>query len=116
MRWCVFYVDGSTFDSSQGQPEDAPGGGVLAVAQESRQVGAEVHQRSDFYLFDECFEGWMGVDYFGFAQYLMQPGTKIVKLGEAMSTERYRELLAKIRANPNLPSKSARYPWEPANA
>lgn len=112
MRWRVFYVDGASFSNAEGAPEDAPGGGVLAVAQEDSVVGSAVHQGNDFYVFAEEYGGWYGLDHFGFAQYLIRPGLKVVKLGEAMTTDRYKSLLAEIRADPDLPAKSARYAWE----
>lgn len=111
MRWKVFYIDGSTFGNHDGEPEDAPGGGVLAVVQEDNLVGVLVHQGSDFYVFDEQYGGWYGLDYFGLAQYLMRPGKKI-KLGESMDTAKYKELLKQIRDDSELPAKSARYSWE----
>ncbi len=112
MKWCVYYIDGNTFDNTQGDPCDVPGGGVLAVVQEDDSVGVLVHQQNDFYCFDEQFGGWAGMDVFGLTQYLMKPGLKIIKLGEAMSTERYKKMLQCVRDNPDLPDKSARYPWE----
>ncbi len=112
MRWRVFYINGESFSNEDGNPEDAPGSSVLAVVQEDEQVGSLVHQGSDFYVFDEHYGGWYGLDDWGAAQYFQRPGLKVVKLGEAMSTERYKQLLEEIRRDPNLPDKSARYPWE----
>lgn len=112
MRWKVFYIDGSSFSNVEGPPEDAPGGGVLAIAQEDSAVGCEIHHGNDFYAWDQQYDGWYGLDYFGLTQYLMRPGTKIIKLGEAMSTERYRLLLKDIKKDPGLPTKSAHYSWE----
>jgi len=112
MVWCVYYVDGKRFSSLDGQPQEAPGGGVLAVVQDDAEVGVLVHQQNDFYCYGEEFGGWAGMDVFGLAQYLMKPGFKVVKLGEVMSTDKYKAMLAEIRKNPMLPSKSARYPWE----
>ncbi len=112
MKWCIHYINGFIFDNTFGEPENAPGGGVLAVVQEDYAVGVLVHQQNDFYCFDEQFGGWAGMDVFGLTQYLMKPGFKVIKLGEVMSTERFKSMLAQIRSDPNLPNKSARYPWE----
>ncbi len=112
MKWKVFYINGETFSNQNGNPEDAPGGGVLAVVQEDDSVGVLVHQMNDFYVFDEQYGGWYGLDYIGFTQYVIRPGFKIVKVGEAMDTERYKRMIADIRKDPNLPNKSANYPWE----
>ncbi len=112
MRWCVYYVDGSAFSNVNGEPVNAPGGGVLAVVQEDSTVGVLVHHQNDFYCFDEQFGGWTGMDVYGLTQYLMKPGFKVIKIGEAMSLARYKEMIACIKKDPNLPHKSARYPWE----
>ena len=114
MRWKVYYIDGATFSNIDGEPQDAPGGGVLAVAQEDDIVGAVVHQQNDFYCFDEQFGGWYGLDVFGLTQYLMRPGFKVVKLGEVMTTETYKTLIKSLREDPDLPHKSSHYPWEAA--
>ncbi len=112
MKWKVLYIDGTEFSNEDGLPADAPGGGVLAVAQEDANVGIAIHQQNDFYVFDEQYGGWYGLDHFGFAQYLIRPGIKIVKLGESMTTDKYKTMLRGFRDDPDFPHKSARYPWE----
>jgi hypothetical protein len=112
LRWRIYYRDGSTFGNSDGPPEDAPGAGVIAVAQEDALVGVQVHHQRDFYAFSEDFGGWCGLDEFGLSQYLARPGLKILKLGDNMSTREYLDLIARIHKNPDLPNKSARYSFE----
>lgn len=112
MRWRVCYRDGTAFTHLDGEPQDAPGGGVVAVAQEDLNVGLQVHRRSDFYVCGEEYGGWIGVDIYGLVQYLIRPGLKIIKLGEMMAPAEWKILEQKILADPNLPAKSARYPWE----
>lgn len=112
IRWRVYYIDGSSFSHLDGEPQDAPGGGVAAVAQEDEIVGVVIHQQNDFYCFAEQYGGWYGLDVFGLTQHLMRPGLKIVKLGETMTTERHKQLVASLKKDPALPAKSARYPWE----
>ena len=106
------YSDGSVFTNADGAPEDAPGAGVVAIGQEDDTVGSVVHYGMDFYAFAEQYSGWYGLDAFGFAQHIARPGRKIVKLGESMSTEGYKRVLAEMRDGGHLPAKSARYPWE----
>lgn len=112
LRWKIYYVDGSTFSNQDGSPEDAPGWGVVAVIQEDDVTGVQVHHQHDFYCFAFEFGGWYALDYFGFAQYASRPGLKIVKLGDVMPTHKYRELMASLHDDPDLPVKSARYDWE----
>jgi hypothetical protein len=112
LRWVIEYVDGSTFSNEDGDPQDAPGGGVAAIAQEDDWVGYLVHQGTPYYLFAEEYGGWAGADSAGHAQYCMRPGLKIIKLGETMSTNRWKALIERLNRDPRLPRKSARYPWE----
>lgn len=112
MRWKIYYIDGSEFGNEDGNPEDSPGSGVLAVVQEDDIVGLQTFHQSNFYAFDEQFGGWAGIDNVGLTQYLFKPGLKVIKLGETMSSERYKEMMSKVREDANLPDKSARYPWE----
>jgi len=111
VKWQIFY-ESDTFSNAEGDPQDAPGGGVQAVAQQDDEAGVVIHHGSDFYVFDEKYGGWYGLDHFGLVQYILVPGSKIIKLAESMTTEKYLSLLKRIRENPNLPSKSAHYPWE----
>ncbi len=112
LRWKIIYLDGSTFSHVDGEPQDAPGGGVLAVVQEDSTVGLLIHEGENFYVFDKQYGGWQGMDVFGFVQYIVRPGLKIIKLGESMTTDRYMKIITDARRDPNLPKKSARYPWE----
>lgn len=112
MRWAIRYVSGEWFTNADGDPHEAPGGGVLAVTQEDTIVGLAIHQGSDFYLWGKQYGGWAGMDYFGLAQELMRPGLKVIKLGEQVSISEYRDIIAEVRRNPHLPDKSARYAWE----
>ena len=112
MKWKIYYTDGTTFSNKDGNPEDAPGWGVAAVVQEDSVVGAQVYHQKDFYCFDKKFKGWCALDSFGFAQYVSEPGKKIVKLGDNMPTHKYKELINSLRKDKDLPKKSARYDWE----
>lgn len=57
MKFRIYYDDGSTFD----ELEDAPGQGVVVIAQSDEDVGKELLHRKDFYY----FEGrWFGCDLF----------------------------------------------------
>ena len=112
MKWVIYYTDGDTYSNEDGEPADAPGGGVAAIAQEDSVVGLLVFHGEDYYAFSECFGGWCGIDALGFVQYIERPGVKVIKLGENMDLGKYRTLFSRITIDPDLPKKSAFYPWE----
>jgi hypothetical protein len=85
---------------------------VIAIAQANSDVGAEIHSGKDFYIFGPEYGGWQTVDQFGLANYLGSPGLKTVKIGICVSSIRFREILERVRNDPDLPPKSARYEWE----
>ncbi len=115
MNWKVFYADGSSFGSDQGSPAMAPNIGVIAIAQADINVGCLVHQGNDWYCFDEkLYDGWGGVDSFGLQDYLSHAyenrgGPLVIKSGRLIGTNDWRNLLTKIRKDPQLPTKTARY-------
>lgn len=83
MDWIIYYEDGTSFTSEQGNPEDAPRLGVLVVANKDVEVGKVLHHRADFYIWRE---EWLPADKFGIMDYLLMPGSYKVVLWGRMTT------------------------------
>ena len=65
LRWRIYYSDGSTFDSSQGTPDEAPAFGVAVILQFSdNDRRREALCGADYYL---CTSSgvWVGADFAG---------------------------------------------------
>ncbi len=86
--WCIWYTDGATFSSDDGDPQDAPGAGVVVIAQDGGNhddpyvksgQGFGVVEGRDWYLYDRGH--WFSSDMAGLVQYVAEPGYKIVKAG-----------------------------------
>ena len=60
--WRIYYEDGSTFDSSQGAPEDAPAFGVICIVETDPTVGRYIWHRNAFYYYSAG--RWFGGDRF----------------------------------------------------
>lgn len=104
--WRIYYDDGSTFD---GPLENAPGQGVIVIAQSDDEVGKEILHRKDFYY----FEGrWFGCDLYGLFDYLSRPGLKKVVAGRNTTHPNYHALMDRARVDPDLPYKTARLTGE----
>jgi hypothetical protein len=104
MAWAVYYSDGSSFSSRDGQPEDAPRRGVLVAANEDKEVGKVLHHRADFYI----WQGeWLPADRFGLMDYLLEPGKeKIVLWGRIVNRDTMQKVYLHAMADPTLPTKT----------
>ena len=109
MKWKIWYGDRSTFSNRDGEPQDAPGRNLQAIAQEDEQTGYSVARSNDFYWWSD---GWQGGDLFGLWDYLQEPGLKVVKFGRTVSNREFQRILREIAADTYLPPKSARHEWE----
>lgn len=101
MGWRIYYADGSVFGSDQGLPEDAPGFGVVAIAQygdraDPHAPAREVQHRWDFYFYEPTDRGgcWWGCDLAGLLDRLSHRlPTVAVSQGRSVPTPLYRELV-----------------------
>lgn len=110
IQWRIYYADGSTFDSHNGTPFDAPGRGVLCIAYRHVDLGRRVIHRNDYYWW--CDGQWVGGDLFGLFDYLIEPGCKTVKFGRTVSDGLYRTTFQRATNDRDLPRKSAWLPDE----
>jgi hypothetical protein len=105
VRWRIYYGDGSTFDSGQGEPADAPSLNVQAIVQRDPSphgVGRFVihggGQRPnrvplDYYCWDAERGIWLGCDLFGLWDYLSRPGWKRVLFGRTITDDAYQKII-----------------------
>lgn len=110
--WKVWYADGTTYTAADGGPAGAPARGVQAVTYPSDRVGVRVLTGHDYYWWDDEQAAWLGGDSFGLWDYLARPGWKRVLFGRTLPDDEYRALMAQVRADPDLPDKSAHHPDE----
>ena len=112
--WKIYYGDGTTYGSADGQPEDAPCRDVqLIVAMvDGRRVilhgGGPVLERTaggpgalGYYWFEH--NEWYIGDYVGMLDYLMEPGHKTVKFGRSIPTERFHAIVHRAQADTDFP-------------
>lgn len=102
----IYYDDGSTCD----ELADAPGQGVIVIAQADDDVGKELLHRKDFYYFERG--RWFGCDLYGLFDYLARPGMKKVLAGRNTEHRNYHALYERARTDPHLPYKTARLTGE----
>lgn len=95
ISWRIYYADGTTYDSTQGEPKDAPSTGVICIKhfiENEWRISAFV----DYYCWELGSE-WWGADQAGFWQYMFKPGIKIIKFGTNIPDEPFEKILAQAR-------------------
>ena len=111
MDWRIYYDDGSTFDSSQGEPEDAPGFGIALIVAQNSQVGRVLLQGFDFVYWNGT--NWAGCDFFGLVDRLAHRlPTRAVSVGRMIETHIWGEIYERAKADPDFPRKSGKIPHE----
>ena len=105
VKWRIYYADGTTFDSSEGTPYDAPSRGVICIVQPDIDVGRHLVHRFDFYWWHDG--EWYGGEIFGLFDYLASDGHKTVKFGRTISNHQYTDIIQRAGNDPDFPRKSA---------
>lgn len=105
-RWCIWYHDGTTFDWRDGEPADAPGSGVVIIAQthpdatpttmSAQHIEGATLEGYDWYIHDRG--AWFATNMMGLVQYVSEPGPKVIKMGRWVPRHVYAELHSKAAA------------------
>jgi len=107
MEWRIYYADGSTFDSTDGSPSDAPAYSVQAIVQKDKYYGRRILRMVDYYCWSPKAGKW--IDMFDAASVIVRalrdPGL-IVKAGEYIDEQAYEAILIRVTNDPDFPGKS----------
>lgn len=93
MAWCIYYGDGSTYSSEDG--DSPPARGVQVILQDDPSVGVAAVTGLDYYVRDG--ERWRPVDIFGLYDFLLDTG--LVLFGRTITSEEYREVMRQAMAD-----------------
>lgn len=102
MEWKIWYGDGSTFSSQDGDVTDAPALNVQIIVQHDQDIGRVNQTGADYYIQREG--RWWGVDIFGLFDYLMECGT--VKFGRTVDSRRFRQIFHQAETDPDFQARS----------
>jgi hypothetical protein len=94
MKWRIYYDNGSTFDSLQGEPEQAPSIGVICIKHFIENEW-RIQAFTDYYIREK--DEWWGADAPGFWQYMFRPGFKVVKFGTNIKDEPFQKIVTQAR-------------------
>ena len=95
MTWRIYYDNGTTFDNTQGEPQDAPTIGVICIKHFIENEW-RIQAFTDYYIW-ELGQEWWGADAPGFWQYMFKPGLKVVKFGTNIPDEPFQKIVARAR-------------------
>lgn len=102
LDWRIYYGDGSTFDSSMGEPRDVPALKGICILQRSEDGrGVTCICESHFYIHDGV--AWVPIDKTGVWDRLIShdmPNTLIV--GRMLRNEQYAAIVQRARKDPDF--------------
>ena len=107
IEWKIYYGDGSTFDSSQGGPEEAPPIDVIAVVKKSEN-GFDILHLKDWYVYRTDI-GWFRCNTFGMIDQVMYFTDKVmgVKQGRVISDDAFAKISKKIHEDKDIQKQTA---------
>lgn len=101
-KWCVFYADGTSWDSSLGhRPEDVPGLGVIVIVVEHEDPLERpyLQHMADYYVWKGDY--WQGCDLFYLWQYMFvekHAYRKVALAGQTVPNDMYMEIRERAKA------------------
>ncbi len=128
IEWEIFYHDKTIFRNNDGEWDDAPHLGVMAITMYDNWIGFE-RDTGDFYIWTPWGTRPWACDYWGLSDYLIKIGFMTeeqrvidfsvkklsevgVKFGRSIDNDKWQEILKWIKENTGLPRKSGKYPRE----
>lgn len=106
MRWKIYYGDGSTFSSDDGEPEEAPRLNVQIIIQDDPDKIWIAQQRADYYVWE--YGRWWGKDLFGLWEHLfLYAGLSIALAGKTIGSVDYMNIWRAAKNDPMFGKKAA---------
>ena len=94
-EWRIYYADGSTFDSTEGEPHEAPSVGFIVSVGYDENGDRYLMHGWDHYCYDKASSQWWGMDLMGVFDrlrrnvlYAYKEGRTVTKKEWAAITER----------------------------
>jgi hypothetical protein len=111
VNWRIYYADESEYSNQDGDPENAPGGGALAIVLSSDGVGYQIIHGAGFYWWQKAEQRWFNGDVHGLDQYYLdEQGWQKVILGKSVTNKDWTALMMRIEKD--WGPKSSYWPGE----
>ena len=113
-KWKIFYADGTTFDSGQGTPQDAPAKDVGVLVQEDGRCGRRILKFMDWFRWDVSAGRWFDCEQFDVLFYLTRHGTVTALRGQYMPEAKFQKILIAAHDDDFIKAISPGEPAHPA--
>ena len=110
MKWKIWFTDGSSFDSSDGHPEQAPCKDVALMHVEDGRCGRRVLKFMDWYRWDNRAKRWFEGTEFDVLLHLTRNGYVVARRGGYMPEAEFQKILIEAHEDDFIPAIS---PGEP---
>lgn len=110
LEWMAYYADGQELSNQDNTPANLPGWGVLVIVQADDRVGRVTLHSHDFYLYITD-TGWIGVDWFGLIDWLVNDtgrNVEAVKTGRMVDNPTFDRAMVAAATVKGFPRKSGR--------
>ena len=101
--WRIYYDDGSTFDSWQGAPQDAPAYGFICAVGYDESGQRYIMHGWDHYCWDAESQQWWGMDLFGLIDRLTLNRVSAYKLGRTVTKQAFQRIMARAASDADFP-------------
>lgn len=101
--WRIYYDDGSAFDSTQGEPHEAPPEGFICAIGYDERGQRYIMHGWDFYQWDQEGAQWWGMDVFGLHDRLRRNLVYAYKEGRTVTRAKWEEILSRAAVDPDFP-------------
>ena len=101
--WRIYYDDGSTFDSNQGSPEDAPSTGFIVAVGFDETGKRYLMHGWDHYCYDQKSNQWWGCDLMGVFDRLRRNVMYAYKEGRTVTKTEWNVLTERAHKDPDFP-------------
>ena len=106
--WRIYYDDGSMFDSTQGEPHEAPPEGFICAVGYNENGKRYIMHKWDFYCWDLDNAQWWGMDIFGLMDRLRRNKVYAFKEGRTITADQWSKISMAAADDPEFPVKRLR--------
>lgn len=101
--WRIYYADGSSFSSEDGDPKSAPFDGFICVVGYTPAGDRYICHGKNHYFFDEETDMWFGYDWHGVLDYVRHRHG--FKEGRMVDGDKFRQIMNAAHRDPEFPPR-----------